>query len=166
MKTQRINPGLLLTIALPLFAIVASGGVAVIAFTRGDPTLPDEYHWEGLSLDRDFAAARRAADLNVQAVLQLSSADGGCRIALRIADKAPDALVLSLVHGARPELDRQVRLTAVGPYYQGQCGGVPAGLWHVKLANAAASWSVREDVGGSLDNMHITTRPTPTLAVR
>ena len=159
MTTKPINSGLLLTISLPLFAIVASLTTAVVAFTRGDPTLPDEYHWEGLSLDRDFADAQRAADLNVQATLLLSPSDGSCRITLLLRGPSPSALLLNLVHGTQPELDRRVRLTPMGSSYSGHCGAVPSGHWHLELADDAGRWSVRQDVSGSLDSTSIAAPP-------
>lgn len=158
MTTKPVNFGLLLTIGLPLFAILASLSAAVVAFTRGDPTLPDEYHWEGMSLDRDFADSRRATELNVRATLQLPAHDGVCRIALRLSGERPEALLLKLVHATRPELDRQVRLTPAASYYEGVCGPVPPGHWHLELAGASGNWSVRQDVFGSLDNTRITAR--------
>jgi hypothetical protein len=155
MIRKSINPGLLVTIGLPLFAIFASVGTAVVAFTRGDPTLPDEYHWEGLSLDRDFADARRAQDLNVRAMLQVSTSTGMCRVALTLEASSPSVLTLNLVHATHPNLDRQVRLPRNGDAYEGHCGEVPSGHWHLELSDLSGSWSVRKDVSGVLDGTYI-----------
>jgi hypothetical protein len=146
-----INSGLVVAIGLPLFAIAASLSVAVVAFTRGDPTLPDEYHWEGMSLDRDFADARQAVALDVSARLRLEPQTGTCRVMLEIQGRPPSALQLRLVHGAHPDLDRQVRLEPDGAVYAGHCGEVPMGQWHLELSDMAHSWSIREDVSGDLD---------------
>lgn len=161
MATKSINSGLLVTLGLPLFAILASVGVAIIAFTRGDPTLPDEYHWEGLSLDRDFADARRASDLNVQAILQLATTSGTCRVVLKLDADSPQALTLKLVHATHPDLDRQVSLARTASGYEGHCGAVPAGHWHLELSDIAGSWSVRTDVTGALDRTEISARSNP-----
>jgi hypothetical protein len=161
MTRKSINSGLLVTIGLPLFAIVASVGVAVVAFTRGDPTLPDEYHWEGLSLDRDFADARRAADLNVRARLQILQSSGTCRVALKLDAASPPMLTLNLVHATHPDLDRQVRLPRTGADYEGHCGAVPSGHWHLELSDITGSWSVRKDVSGVVDGTDISARPNP-----
>jgi len=158
MKLKSINAGLLVAIGLPAFAIAASVGVAIIAFAKGDPTLPDEYHWEGMKLDRDFADARRAADLNVRATLWIRPT-GLCRIALRLDASPPPAIELKLVHGTRPDLDRQVRLLPAAQGYEGQCGSIPYGHWHLELTDAAGSWSVREDLSGALDGARISARP-------
>jgi len=157
--SKPFNSGLLVTIALPLFAIGASLSAAVVAFTRGDPTLPDEYHWEGMSLDRDFADARRAADLDVRATVRVLSSERACRVTLQLSGARPQALRLSLIHGARPDLDRQVRLDPVGSAYEGACADIPSGQWHLELSDAAGTWSIRQDVSGALDGVSIDARP-------
>ena len=161
MFKKSINSGLLVTIGLPVFAILASVGVAVVAFTRGDPTLPDEYHWEGMRLDRDFADARRAAELEVRAALQVVPSTGTCRVVLTLDAASPSALTLNLVHATHPDLDRQVRLRRAGSAYEGHCGGVPSGHWHLELSDVAGSWSVRQDINGVLDGTEIDARPNP-----
>jgi hypothetical protein len=163
MTLKGINSGLLVTIGLPLLAIVASGGVAVIAFTRGDPTLPDEYHWEGMSLDRDFADARRAADLDVRATVATFGSGGRCRVTLRLNGASPSEIMLNLVHATHPELDRKIRLPQSGSGYEGYCGVVPSGHWHVELSDIAGNWSVRKDVAGTVDGAIIAARPDPGL---
>ena len=157
MARKSINGGLLLTIGLPLCAIVFSVGATVVAFTRGDTTLPDEYHWEGMQLDRDFADAQRASDLEVRATLQ--SAGGVCRVTLQLDAPLPETLQLNLVHATRPDLDQQVRLSRVGQVYEGQCGPAPEGHWHVELADSGREWLVREDVAGSLDGARLSASP-------
>jgi len=150
---RAINTGLWVTLGLPAFAIAASVGVAVIAFTRGDPPLPAEYHWEGMSLDRDFADARRAAELEVRSQLQMLS--GTCSVKLQLKGSAPAALRLRLTHGTRPDLDREVWLKETNGSYAGVCGAVPEGLWHVQLSDENGSWSVRKDVTGSLQSVAV-----------
>jgi hypothetical protein len=155
---KSINIGLVVTLALPAFAILASLNVAFIAFRHGDPTLPDEYHWEGMRLDRDFAESRRAAALDVRAQLQLTQVTGACSVVLQLNGTMPRELVLKFVHGTRPELDRRVRLTPSTHGYAGNCGVVPAGHWHLELADDAGRWSVREDVFGMPDGSKINAR--------
>src|SRR5581483_959311 len=163
--SKPFNSGLFVTIALPLFAIGASMSAAVVAFSRGDPTLPDEYHWEGMSLDRDFADAQRASDLDVRAALHILPA-GTCRVTLEISGARPRALRLSLVHGSRPDLDRQARLDPVGNAYEGPCGDIPPGQWHLALSDIAATWSIRQDVSGALEGVSMDARPSGGLPDR
>jgi hypothetical protein len=157
MARKSINGGLLLTIGLPVCAIVFSVGATVVAFTRGDSTLPDEYHWEGMQLDRDFAQAQRATDLGVRATLQY--AGGVCRLTLQLDAPPPETLQLNLVHATRPDFDRQVRMLRVGRLYEGQCGPAIDGHWHVELADSRREWVVREDVSGALNGMRLSAGP-------
>ena len=154
MTRKPINGGLLLTIWLPIFAITFSVGAAIVAFTRGDATLPAEYHWEGMQLDRDFAGARRAADLDVRASLQLSH--GVCRLTLQLNAPPPEALQLRLIHATRPELDQHIPMSRVGQVYEGKCASTADGHWHVEIAGD--TWSVRRDWSGSLDGASLSAR--------
>src|ERR1700740_1524060 len=101
MARKTINGGLVLTIGLPVLAIAFSVGASVVAFTRGDTTLPEQYHWEGMQLDRDFADAQRASELDVRARLQLRAAGSACRLTLQLDAPLPEALQLNLVHATR-----------------------------------------------------------------
>ncbi|HVW71492.1 MAG TPA: FixH family protein [Steroidobacteraceae bacterium] len=159
MNRSGINSGVLLAIGLPLFAICASVGVAIVAFTRGDPTLPDDYHWEGMQLDRDFADSRRAEQLDVRAGLRAVLATGSCEVSLHLKGPAPAALQLKLVHATRPDLDRAVKLVPDASGYSGYCGQIPQGHWHLELGDEAGSWRVRQDVTGPMDNVSIDARP-------
>ena len=156
MTRKPINGGLLLTLWLPIFAITFSVGAAIVAFTRGDATLPDEYHWEGMQLERDFAGARRAADLDVRATLQ--SSHGVCRLTLQMDGPPPETLRLSLVHATHPDLDQYVRLSRVGQVYEGRCSPSAQGHWHMEIADAGGTWSVRRDWLGSLDGASLSAR--------
>src|SRR5579872_5224888 len=86
----RLNIPLLLVILLPLSAIVASSATALVALTRGDATLPQQYHWEGSALDEDFIRSQRASDLNVRAELSLRARAGQCALTLRMTGAMPD----------------------------------------------------------------------------
>lgn len=155
---MKVNGGLVLIIGLPAFAITASVGTAAVAFLHGDPTLPDEYHWEGLKLDHDFADSQRAYKLDVKAGVQVLPADGVCRVTLQLDGARPDAVDLTFTHGTRPDLDRHVHLQRRGDVYEAPCGPMPDGHWHLELQDAAGSWSVREDVAGALQNVDIVAR--------
>ena len=112
-----------------------------------------------MQLDRDFADARRASALDVHATLRVLPGVGTCQVTLRLDGARPDAIELNLIHGTRPDLDRHVRLSQAGQVYEGPCGAMPSGHWHVELADGARSWSVREDVLGPLDGVSLSARP-------
>jgi len=147
----RINPVALLTIGLLLFAIIASVGTAVLAFSRGDPPLPDQYHWEGDNLDHDFEGSQRATALGLEARLELQPMAGVCHLSLRLKTALPFALDVNLVHGSRPELDRQMRFlrTADPSSYVAPCPAVAPGQWHIELKDPDGGWSFRQEWSGT-----------------
>jgi len=151
MSYAKINPALYLVIGLPLFAIAASVGTAVVAVTRGDPPLPGQYHWEGDKLDHDFAQSRRAEDLHLRATVSLQPQQGVCRLALSLdATSLPPAVDLALIHGANPALDRTIRFSQVSntSSYSALCTALPDARWHVELSDPQGSWSFRAALTG------------------
>jgi hypothetical protein len=158
MSPARINPALCLTIALPLFAVVASVGTAVIALSRGDPPLPDQYHWEGDKLDHDFAQSRRASELHLNASVNLQAERGVCRLTLGLdgAD-LPPTVELALIHGANPSLDRYLRFsrTANMSSYSAPCTPLPDARWHVELRDPQHSWSFRAAMNGQARTVNL-----------
>jgi hypothetical protein len=150
MQHPRFNPALYLIIGLPLFAVVASVGTAVVAMSRGDPPLPGQYHWEGDKLDRDFADSRRAEDLHLSASVDLHPQRGVCHLMLALdGDTLPPAVDLALIHGANPALDRTLRFSRVsGKSYSAPCTALPDAKWHVELSDPQRSWSFRVALTG------------------
>jgi uncharacterized protein len=152
------NGAVVLIIALPAFAVLASVGTAMIAMTRGDPPLPGQYHWEGDRLDHDFAYAHRAAALGLEATLDLTPAQGTCHLSLRLRSDLPGAVLLDAVHASRPELDRQMRFTRNGlsNTYTAPCSAPPPGNWHLELRSTEGDWSYREDWSGHRGPVQLT----------
>lgn len=155
MSQPRFNATVFLTIALPLFAVVASVGTAIIALSSGDSELPGDYHWEGVKLDRDFAAARRAAQLHVEAELNLRPVAGMCHLTLRLEGPAPPAVDVAFVHASRPALDRHMRFlrTAADSLYSAPCTTLPSAGWHIELSDPGATWRYRADMAAGSDRV-------------
>lgn len=164
MSHPRFNATVFLTIALPLFAVLASVGTAIIALSSGDPELPGDYHWEGVKLDRDFAAAHRAEQLQVEAELNLQPAAGMCHLTLRIDGPAPPAVDVALVHASRPALDRHMRFlrTASDTLYSAPCTALPSAGWHVELSDPGATWRFRSDAPAGSDRLLLSARSAKT----
>ena len=144
------NAAVLLIIALPAFAVVASVGTAWIATTKGDPPLPGQYHWEGDRLDHDFADAHRAAALGLAATLDLQPAQGTCHMTLQLASNMPAEVALNVISSSRPELDRHMRFAREGrsSNYTSTCTQLPPGSWHLELKSSDGDWSYRQDWTG------------------
>ncbi|MBS0421258.1 MAG: FixH family protein [Proteobacteria bacterium] len=144
------NAAVILAIALPAFAVLASVGTAWVAMTSGDPPLPGQYHWEGDRLDHDFADAHRAAALGLAATLDLQPAQGACHLTLQLASDMPTEVALDVISASRPELDRQMRFVRdrSSGNYTAACTPLPAGSWHLELRSSAGEWSYRQDWTG------------------
>lgn len=151
------NPVLFLTWALPLTAVVASVLTLVITLAHPDGELPEQYHWEGLQLDRDFARAERAADLHVNAVVSGFRADGLCSVKLRLHGDPPKSLVLLVAHATLPQLDQRVQLERVSAgtesVYVGECRRAEDSHWRLELMDEGKDWAFRESVRSSLDGV-------------
>jgi hypothetical protein len=153
------NPVLCLMWGLPAAAVVASVLTLFIAMRGSDGQLPEQYHWEGFQLDRDFSRAARAAELKVRADVTGLDRNGSCDLRLRMEGVAPDALLLMLAHGTRAELDRRIAFQRVAAdpgwnggavVYRGACTGLPDGHWRVELSDDANGWAIRKSVRSAL----------------
>jgi hypothetical protein len=151
----RKNPVFWLMLALPGAAVLASFATLAIAMQGADRALPAIYHWEGESLEADFARARAAARLGLEAELRI--ADGACRLTLRGAD-SPE-LRLSLTSGTDTRLDRVVALAAgADGAYHAACQPLASGKWRVALQDAAGAWSLRTELDADSDRIVLNAR--------
>ena len=149
MAIWKRNPVFWLMWLLPGGAVLASFATLAIALQSGDRALPDAYHWEGAALDRDFARARRAAELGIE--LWLEARAGTCTAILRGAPGDPSALNLLLTNGGDASLDRAVRLRRAEPgIYRAPCAALPAGHWRLALDDDTRAWSLRGAAPGDL----------------
>jgi hypothetical protein len=142
------NPVLVLVIALPLLAVVASFVSLALAVTRGDSELPKNYHWEGGALDRDQESEARAARLHIAGTLGFDPAAQQCTLVLRGA--APAALRLTLAHPTVTSLDRHVLLHPSGDHYAAPCSALPAAHWWLELSDEQDGWLLRARLHGDL----------------
>jgi hypothetical protein len=150
---QKFNAPLLLALGIPTLAIVASFMTLALAIAKPDGELPEQYHWEGMRLDRDFEAANRAADLNVAATLSRNDAMSSCQLDLQIKGSSPDALTLVLTHATHPSLDQRLTLrrsSTHSTHYVTQCAAIPNAHWRVELTEPSNNWSVRQYVTGPI----------------
>lgn len=156
------NPALVATILIPALAVAGSLFTVALAVLHGDRELPEQYHWEGFKLERDFVRFQRAVELDVRASLEVGAASRLCHLRLRLTGAPPAALDLALVHATIPALDRRVRLVRNGDRYEGRCDPAPAGSWRIELADVGQTWQIRQNVRGSLTNARLTARAAGT----
>src|SRR6185369_12999205 len=74
------NPVLMLAWGLPAVAVLASVASLMLTLHSPESELPEQYHWEGFQLDRDFSQAARATELKVHATLSGFGASGQCEL--------------------------------------------------------------------------------------
>lgn len=160
------NPVLILAWGLPAVAVVASVLSLGAALRTPESELPEQYHWEGFQLDRDFSQAARATELKVHATLSGFSDSRRCELTLRTGGAAPDSLELLVAHSTRPALDQRVvfkrvvgaagAADAAGAgtslaRYAGACAPASDSHWRLELIDKSNGWAVRQTVRGPLD---------------
>jgi hypothetical protein len=147
------NPALLLACGLPLVAVAASFATLSITLANPEGQLPEQYHWEGFQLDRDFSRGERARELRVDAVLSGLERGGQCQLTLRFDGTPAPSLVLRVAHATLPSLDQQLTLrraeqSAEGTVYTGECRAAQPGHWRFELADAVNGWALRTSARG------------------
>src|SRR5689334_11574086 len=95
------NPVLILAWGLPAVAVAASFASLFLTLRAPEGELPEQYHWEGFQLDRDFSLAARATALDVRARLSGFSSGGQCELTLVTSGVAPQALTLLIAHATK-----------------------------------------------------------------
>lgn len=154
------NPVLVLVIGLPLVAVVASVATAIVTIAHPDGELPEQYHWEGFQLDRDFSRSHHATELAIRATLRNLGHAGTCEVELEMAGAAPEQLALTIAHATRPALDRRLQFQRMSTRsdagetratYAAPCVDMPQGHWRLELSDREQSWSIRQGLRGSLD---------------
>ena len=154
-----INAVLMLTVGIPALAILASFATLALAIMKPDGELPEQYHWEGMRLDRDFEAAQRAADLDVEATLSRNVEDELCQLTLHTRGTPPDALALVLTHATKPALDRRLLLRQTSAdQYVAPCAAIPNTHWRIELTAPKNAWSVRQNVEGPMERWTLAAR--------
>jgi hypothetical protein len=154
------NPVFLLAWGLPAVAVVASVLSLLLTLRSPDGQLPEQYHWEGFQLDRDFSQAAHAARLGVHASISGFGESGRCAVQLRMKGTPPEGLVLHVAHATKASLDQHVTLKRVDvdsrapvTAYSGVCQAVAEGHWRLELVDAVNGWAVRQSVRGSLSSV-------------
>jgi hypothetical protein len=156
------NPVFILAWGLPGVAVLACVLTLIITLRNPDAELPEQYHWEGFQLDRDFSRAAKAAGLRVKATIEGLGTAGQCEMRLSMEGMHPAALVLILAHATKPDLDRRITFRRVprepgwndaSTLYRGQCETLPESHWRIELIDAVNGWAIRDLVRGSLTDV-------------
>jgi hypothetical protein len=147
------NPMLLLVWGLPAVAVLASVTSLLLTIRAPEGELPEQYHWEGFQLDRDFSQAAHATELGVQVTITGFDSGGRCELKLRTKGSLPQTLILHVAHATKAALDQHVEFHRVANSpnaYSGPCVSAPDGHWRLELVDAANGWAIRQTERGGL----------------
>jgi hypothetical protein len=137
---------------VPPFGAVA-GGVAMLALAVGapDPLIVDDYSRIEELTRAQFAADRRAAELDLGATVALAAASETGQIAITVdlagsSGFAPPPVVsVRLRHAAHASADRHVTLERGGSRYSGEVA-LAGGRYTLELSDAARTWRLSGSV--------------------
>ncbi|HTP38971.1 MAG TPA: FixH family protein [Steroidobacteraceae bacterium] len=164
---QPANPVFWLAWGLPAVAVVASFTSLGLVLAHPDGELPEQYHSEGLQVDRDFTLGQRAVALQVVAELRMRTQPDRCELALRLQAPAPPTLSLRLAHATLPALDQQLVLQRLASqpaqpggatWYGAACRPAIAAHWHLELTDTTNGWALRQQVRGPLEDVTMDAR--------
>ncbi|MDP1644043.1 MAG: FixH family protein [Thiobacillus sp.] len=127
-------------ISLPATAVIAGVTTVWIAATSADGLVVGDYYKAGLAINQTLARDDAARALALAATLK--NEDGALTLTLAGRMKAyPEQLTLTMAHPTRQGLDQTLVFShAGGGHYRAALPAMPAGKWHVQLADAASTW--------------------------
>ena len=123
-----------LIMAGPAAVIVAGVYTTILAFSSTDGLVADDYYKQGLMINQTLGREERARALRIEADVRWDSRTGRMRLSL-VAERAPQILVLRLIHPTRAGLDLRLEMRrAADGGYEG-VAAIPAGVgrWNVLL---------------------------------
>lgn len=130
-------------IALPASAVI--GGIVTLMLALGSPNalVVDDYYKEGLAINQEKDRLASAAKMGMTALLR----SNGERLTLTLTSQPAvidAALVLSISHSTRADLDRELNLQRLPDgIYAADLPMLPAGNWYLRLRDGGASWEIR-----------------------
>lgn len=160
-RFSRANPVLILAIGLPTLAVLASFATLAVTLVHPESELPEQYHWEGFQLDRDFSRSEYAGELHVNATVEGLDRGGQCQLNLAMRGEAPQTLRMTIAHATLPARDVILTFSRVAnaepgrASYTAPCTATAAGHWRVELSDRDDAWSVRESVHGTLASLSL-----------
>ena len=126
--------------SLPATAVIAGVATVVIAYQSADGLVVGDYYKAGLAVNQTLARDDTARALALTAIIK--NEDGALALTLSGRLQAyPGQLRLSLVHPTHSGMDQALVLHhAGGGHYRAALPAMPAGKWHILLADSASTW--------------------------
>lgn len=126
-------------ISLPATAVIAGFITYWLAVSTDDGLVVDDYYKQGLAVNQVIARDRLAASLGLRADVKFS--DGQIAVNLASASgKAPEIIVLTLIHPTRVGEDQSLTLAGHNGVYVGALAPVAAGRWKVSIEDEPRKW--------------------------
>ncbi len=149
--------------SLPATAVVAGVATVVIAIQSADGMVVGDYYKAGLAINQTLARDNTAHALALTATI--TREDGTLLLTLAGRMPSPPAqLSLTLAHPTRSGMDQTLALHhAGGGHYRATLPAMPAGKWHILLADAASTWRLSGVLHTPLDQpVTLSASSTPT----
>jgi uncharacterized protein len=144
----------------PAVVVVAGTVTMAIAFRTNDTLVADDYYRQGLGINKVLSREEHATDLRVSARVQFNDDRQRVRVMLSATDAPPNALRLTLQHGARASDDQSIVLGAVAPgVYEGALRPPPAGGWQLRLEDGEKTWRIMGTWKTDQSGAHLGTAP-------
>ena len=127
----------------PAIVIVAGFATAWLAIVSNDGLVDDNYYKVGLSVNQELKQRQLAAELNINAQLNLAADRRSVDLVLNGLPKEalPDTLQLRLVHPTRKGEDQRINLVRSGTVFRGVVPqNLGTGRWHVVVEDPFAGW--------------------------
>lgn len=130
------EPYVWLLIAFPLAAVVGGFITLGLAVASNDGLVVDDYYREGLKINQVLERDHAAAELGLEAKLQISREHDRFRLFLSSNRNftAPETLQVNFLHSTRSGFDQHVKLTKQrGNIYTAGVPPLVRGHWYVQI---------------------------------
>ncbi len=155
---KSFNPYLWLVWGLPAAVVIAGIATVLIAFHDPDPLISDDYYRDGLAINQNVEADKRALLLQLSATIRQQSN----RIELQLSGNLPfpTQLKLEFEHPTRVQQDRHWQLShrENGWYHVDDAALTPdlqSGNWYITLTPPDEVWRLRSNANFA-DEIHLT----------
>lgn len=144
----------------PLIAVVLASFTTLIIAGRPPALVVDDFGRIAMTVEREQARDRRAAELGLAAEVRFAPTGepGRLRVVVTLSGDAPPALRLELVHPTREERDATGRLTRQGAEWRGEIA-TPAERRYLQLTDEAGSWRLSGELARGQDALGLRAAP-------
>ena len=126
--------------ALPAVAVIAGIVTLWLAMSTSDGLVVDDYYKQGLAIQQTIVRSQRAAELGLEARLQLRAESVDLQLAGRSAEAIPERVRIIFSHPTRVGLDQTLVLAGANGRFSGALKELLGGRWDVQIEDEARTW--------------------------